>query len=182
MAEGSQRRILQIWPVSTLPNPQTTRLEQHDVHWKSFLWIPHLPSFCSCCLVVESTVNGKNNKENKTREFADMRMYHFSWNFLLQGCDVLWWWLLTWEFFILSTCLTTFSTCELVVDETVDSKDNLEEKAKEVADIRMYHFSKNFLRLGRDMLWWWWLTSTFFILSTWATTLGSIVLVVDKDN
>ena len=56
-------------------------------------------------------------------------------------------------FFIISTCLTTFSTCELVVDETVDSKDNLEEKAKEVADIRMYHFSKNFLQLGRDMLW-----------------------------
>ena len=26
-------------------------------------------------------MNGKNNKEEKTREFTDMRMYHFSWNF-----------------------------------------------------------------------------------------------------
>ena len=53
---------------------------------------------------------------------------------------------------MLSTCLTTFSS-ELEVDETVDSKDNLEEKAREVADIRMYHLSKNFLQLGHDMLW-----------------------------
>ena len=54
--------------------------------------------------------------------------------------------------FLLSTCQTTFSS-ELVVDETVDSKDNLKEKAREVADIWMYHLSKNFLQLGRDMLW-----------------------------
>ena len=47
---------------------------------------------------------------------------------------------------ILSTCLTTFSTYKLVVNETVDSKDNLEEKTREVADIRMYHFGKNFLQ------------------------------------
>ena len=46
--------------------------------------------FAQMVLVVSSTVNSKNNKEEKTREFTDMRMYHFSWNFLLQGCDVLW--------------------------------------------------------------------------------------------
>ena len=143
MAEGTQRRILQIWLFSTQPNPQTTRLEQHDVHWKLFLWIPHLPSFCSCCLVVESTVNGKNNKENKTREFAYMRMYHFSWYFLQQGCDVLWWWWLRWEFFILSTCLTTFSTCELVVDNTVDGKNNLEDITREVPDKCVEHVKAN---------------------------------------
>ena len=39
-------------------------------------------------LVVGGTVNSKNNKEEKTREFTDMRMYHFSWNFLLQGVCV----------------------------------------------------------------------------------------------
>ena len=47
MAEGSQRRILQIWLFPTLPNPQTPRLNHYDVHWKSFSWIPHLPNFCS---------------------------------------------------------------------------------------------------------------------------------------
>ena len=46
----------------------------------------------------------------------------------------------------MSTYLTTFRTYELVVHETVDSKDNLEEKTREVADIRMYHFGKNFLQ------------------------------------
>ena len=39
--------------------------------------------------------------------------------------------------FILSTCLTTLNTCELVVDGTVVGKANKEEKTKEVADIRM---------------------------------------------
>ena len=33
-------------------------------------------------------------------------------------------------FFILSTCLTTFSTCELVVDGNVDGNDNKEEKTR----------------------------------------------------
>ena len=45
------------------------------------------------------------------------------------------------DFFITSTCLTLFSTYELVVDKTVDSKDNLEEKTREVTDIRMYHIT-----------------------------------------
>ena len=46
----------------------------------------------------------------------------------------------------------TSSTRELVVDDTVDGKNKLEEMTREVADIRMYHFDKNFLQLGRDML------------------------------
>ena len=37
--------------------------------------------------------------------------------------------------FILSTCLTTLNTGELVVNHTVDGKDNQEEKPMEVADI-----------------------------------------------
>ena len=101
--------------------------------------------------MVDNTVDGKNNLEEMTREVADIRMYHFGKNFQL-GRDMLWWWWLTWEFFILSTCLTTFSTCKLVVDDTVDGKNKLEEMTREVADIRMYHFDKNFLQLGRDML------------------------------
>ena len=37
------------------------------------------------------------------------------------------------------------------VDNIVDGNHNLE-MTREVADIRMYHFDKNFLQLGRDML------------------------------
>ena len=53
--------------------------------------------------------------------------------------------------FILSTYLTTLDTGELEVNDTVDSKDNLEEKTMEVSDIRMYHFGWNFLQKGFDM-------------------------------
>ena len=55
--------------------------------------------------------------------------------------------------FILSTCLTTLNTGELVVNSTVDCKDNKEEKTREVADIKMYHYGWNFLQLGHDLLW-----------------------------
>ena len=48
---------------------------------------------------------------------------YISWNFLQLECDMLWWWRLTWNLFIPSTCLTTLSQCELVVDGTVDNKD-----------------------------------------------------------
>ena len=37
--------------------------------------------------------------------------------------------------FILSPYMTTLSTCELVVDNTVDGKDTKEEKPSEVPDI-----------------------------------------------
>ena len=37
--------------------------------------------------------------------------------------------------FILSTCLTTLNTGELVVNGTVDGKDNKAEKTREVSDI-----------------------------------------------
>ena len=56
--------------------------------------------------------------------------------------------------FILLTCLTVLSTCELVGDSTVDGKGNKEEKTREVANIMMYHFSRNFFQQGCDnMLW-----------------------------
>ena len=56
--------------------------------------------------------------------------------------------------FILSTCLTSLSTYELVVDGIVVVKDNKGEKTREVADIiRMYNCSWNFLQLGHDLLW-----------------------------
>ena len=90
-----------------------------------FSWIPHLPTFCSCGLVVNGTVDSKDNREEMAREVADIRKYplnneHESY---------------------LPTCVTELSTCELVVDDTVDGKDNLAEKNRKDADIiRMYHF------------------------------------------
>ena len=38
------------------------------------------------------------------------------------------------SFFILSTFLKTISTCELVVDDTMDGKDNMEKKTTKVAE------------------------------------------------
>ena len=108
-------------------------------------------------------MDGKDNKKEKTREVPDIRMYHISWNFLQLGRDMLWWWWLTWKLFLLSICLTTLSTCGLVFDGTVDGNDNKEEKTREVANTRMYHFGRNFLQLGHDMLWWLWLTWKFFL-------------------
>ena len=55
-------------------------------------------------------------------------------------------------FFIFSTFATTLRTCE-EVDDIFDGRDNKEEKTREGVDIRMYHFSLNFLQLGCDMLW-----------------------------
>jgi hypothetical protein len=50
--------------------------------------------------VVDGTVDGKNNKEEKTREVADTMMYHFSWKFLQLGCDMM---VVDMKVFILST-------------------------------------------------------------------------------
>ena len=55
------------------------------------------------------------------------------------------------------------STCELMVEDTVDSKDNLEEDTREVAKIRIYHFTWIFFNL--DVMCWGdiRLTSIFFV-------------------
>ena len=42
-----------------------------------------------CELVVDDNVDGKDNEEGKTTEVADIRIYHFGWNFLELGCDML---------------------------------------------------------------------------------------------
>ena len=73
------------------------------------------------------------------------RMYYFGWNFFqldVTCCAIV---VDMQVFFILSTCLTTLSTCELVADDTMDGKDNMEKKTTKVAEKRMY-------QLGCDML------------------------------
>ena len=99
--------------------------------------------------------------------------------FFQLGHEMLWRWWLTWKLSLLSSCLTTLSTCGLVFDGTVDDKGNKEEKTRVVSNTRMYHFGRNFLQIGHDVLWWWWLTWKFFILSTCLTTLSTCKLVVD---
>ena len=43
--------------------------------------------------------------------------------------------------FELSTCLLVLCTCGLMVDDTVDGKDNVAETTREVDDIiKMFHF------------------------------------------
>ena len=89
MVKGSQPPIMQIRFNSNLPNTETIRLEDFDVHQKSFSWIPHLPTFWSFGLVVVITLYSKDNKEENIREVAEIRMYHFSWNLLQLGNDML---------------------------------------------------------------------------------------------
>ena len=50
-------------------------------------------------------------------------------------------------FFIFSTFVKTFRSCEFEVDNTVDGKDIKEEETMEVVDIRMYHFSAEIVHL-----------------------------------
>ena len=86
-------------------------------------------------------MDGKNKLEEKPREVAGIRMYHIGWSFLQLGCDTLWrCWLTLTFLLILSTSVRTLSTCEWLVDDTVKGKDDLEEKARRVADIKIYHF------------------------------------------
>ena len=98
-------------------------------------------------MVVDNTVESKENKEETTREFADIRMYHFSWNFLrlavVMVVDIT-------VVFIISTFVTTLRSCEFEVDNPVDGKDIKEEETMEVVDIRMYHFSAEIVHLLID--------------------------------
>ena len=83
--------------------------------------------------------NIKDNLEKKTREVVDIRMSNFDWNFLQLWFDMLGLCWLTWKFCMFSTSVTALRFCVLVVDNSVDGKDNQEEEIMEVGDIMMYH-------------------------------------------
>ena len=92
--------------------------------------------------MVDDTVYCEDNFEEKTREEADIRIYHISWHF----SDRMWYavmMLVDMRIFLFSTYLTTLFTWELVVDDTMGDKVNLEEKTKEDADIKMYFLGLN---------------------------------------
>ena len=84
MVEGRKQRIVQ----KKIQPYLTQRREHFDDHWQSFPWIPHLPTFYSCDLVVDGTVDGGDNKEEETREVADIRMKHPTLTFLQKGRDI----------------------------------------------------------------------------------------------
>ena len=93
--------------------------------------------------MVDDTVHGKDNFEEKTREDADIRKYNISWRFLF---DRMWYalmMLVDMRVSFSSICVTTLRTWELVDDDTMGDKDNLEEKTREDADIRMYYLGLN---------------------------------------
>ena len=52
------------------------------VDMKVFTLSARLKTLSSCELMVDDIEDGKNNKEKKIRGVADIRIYHFSWNFL----------------------------------------------------------------------------------------------------
>ena len=49
---------------------------------KVFYTFNQCDNLISCVLMVDDTVDGKDNEEGKTAKVADIRMYHFGWNFL----------------------------------------------------------------------------------------------------
>ena len=114
----------------------------------------------TCELVVDDTVDSKDNLEEDTMKLLKSECITLIGIFF--NLDVI---CLGDSGCISLTCWTTLGTWKLVVNDTVDGKDNLEEKTREVSKIRMYHLSWVFPHLGCDMLWWWWLTSIFSHIS-----------------
>ena len=138
----------------------------------------YLPTFCSGGLVVDGTVNGSTRRRRPGRSLTVGCIISVEIFFI---SDVICWGYGDWyeSFYSFNISDHTLDTRELVVDDSVHVKENLKEKNKEVADIPMYHISRNFLQLGRDMVCWWWLTWKLFILSTCLTTFSTSELVVD---
>ena len=52
------------------------------VDMKVFTLSARLKTLSSCELMVDDILDGKNDKEKKIRGVSDIRIYHFSWNFL----------------------------------------------------------------------------------------------------
>ena len=74
--------------------------------------------------MVYDTVDGNNNQLEKTMEVADIRMYRYGWNFCQKRCDIMCGVMVVEMKILLSTFPTTLRSSVLVVDDTVDGKDN----------------------------------------------------------
>ena len=93
-------------------------LQLGNIGWhESFYTFSTSENIKLCELMVDDTMDGKNNKEKKIRGVADIRIYHFSWNFLWQGCARLWWWMMI-SIFHIFNMLTISRSWLLMVDDT----------------------------------------------------------------
>ena len=54
---------------------------------KVFILSTYLTKLNTGELVVNHTVDGEDNQEEKTMEVADIRMYNFGWNVLQKGFE-----------------------------------------------------------------------------------------------
>ena len=125
---------------------QTSHLDHLRTFLEFFSGISHMPTFSHSSWWSTALRTAKTTR--RRRPAKSLKSYHFGWNFFSNwdviycsgfGCHNFFNWQHVWQ-----------CTCELVVDNTVDGKDNMEEKTSEVADIR------------RDMLLWWCTTGKVF--------------------
>ena len=69
-------------------------------------------------------MDGENNQLEKTMEVAGIRIYHYGWNFFQKGCDMLCVVMVVEMKTVCSFFPTALRSCVLMVDDTVDGKDN----------------------------------------------------------
>ena len=129
---------------------QTSHLDHLCTFLEFFSGISHMPTFSHSSWWLTALQTAKTTR--RRRPAKTLKSYHFGWIFFPTGM---------WYTVVVSVVTILFNwkhvwqcTCELVVDNTVDGKDNMEEKTSEVADFRRYHFSWNYLQPGSDMQWW----------------------------
>ena len=161
MVEGSQWRILQLWLFLTLPSSQTTRLEHYDGNWKSFSWIPHLPNFAHMVWWSTALWTARTTRRRRPWRYLTLECITSVENFFTRMWFAVVRVAILEVFFILLICpisLTTLSTWDLAVDDTVDGKDNKMEKTREEVSHQL-----NFFQIEPVMLWWYWLTWKFFL-------------------
>ena len=114
--------------------------------------------------MVEDTVNGKDNMEEKTSEVADIRRYHFNWNFsttqdVICCCDCV----RPERFFV-----NSWNMYDNIKDMQVDVRQHCGrwgQQAREDQGIRWHQdvsLLLKFFHLGCGVMWLWWFTWQVF--------------------
>ena len=110
------------------------------VDMKNFYSFNMADHISQCELVVDDNVDGKDNEEGKTTEVADISITlvgtFFNQGVMMVDIKVS---------YTFNKCDNLMS-CVLMVDDTVDGKDNQMEATMQVGDIMMYHFNQNVLQ------------------------------------
>ena len=133
--------------VSVPPRPKEPKPTQRQLAWKTVMLIesPFLDTPLDFILLI--LFGGWRHcgwQEQQGGEDQGGR-WHYDVSLQLEISSTRMWYavvmMVDMKVFILSTYVTTLSTCELVVDNTVDDKDTKEEKTREVPDIITSHVS-----------------------------------------